>query len=169
LHDCLPDDCSPELLEFLRDSTAAGKIRAFGVGTSVESASAIAASAPAFASVLQFEHSLLRPTVDKVEPAAGHAMITHGALAGLPRLREHLSNHHDVRSLWSAKLELDCGNEAVLSGLMLQYALQTNRQGPVLFSSTKRENIVANAAAAAATTNSHAAEHLADIVSERWS
>ena len=164
LHDCSLEDCSPELLDFLRHAVSAGKVRAFGVGTSVENAAAIARSAPEFAAVLQFEHSLLRPSVDEVDPGEGRATITHGALAGIGRLRTYLAGNDAVCSEWSASLGLDCRADGMLSALMLRYACQTNTRGPVLFSSTAPGNIVADAAAAHA--DSRSAERLAELVHE---
>jgi D-threo-aldose 1-dehydrogenase len=147
LHDCRPEDCSPELLEFLTAAVTAGKIRAFGVGTHVESARAIARSAPDFAHVLQFENSLLFPAIDEVDPAGHHALITHGALASFDVVRRHLHSNPELCMRWSAELEVDCGQDSVLVALMLQFAVLANRRGPVLFSSTRRQNIAANALA----------------------
>ncbi len=149
LHDCAPADCTPELLDFLQAAVAAGKVRAFGVGSSVESAKAIAESAPEFAHVLQFEHSVLRPSGDKVDPTGDRALITHGAIAGLGYLRRYLADNPDVRSRWSDELGVDCGDGRVLGALMLEYAVATNGRGPVIFSSTRHENIVGNATAVA--------------------
>jgi D-threo-aldose 1-dehydrogenase len=146
LHDCRLEDCSPELLDVLRGAVTAGKIRAFGVGTSVESAAAIAHSAPEFATVLQFEHSALRPSVDDVDPERRHATITYGALAGLSRLRRHLRENEEIPTRWSIELGLDCGSDSVLVALLLRSALCEG--DVVLFSSTCVENIIENAAAA---------------------
>jgi aryl-alcohol dehydrogenase-like predicted oxidoreductase len=171
MHDCRLEDCSPELLEFLESAVAAGKVRGFGVGTSVESAASIRELVPEFASVLQFEHSLLCPAVDKVDPAGTHATITHGALAGLDRFRAYLASNEELCSDWSAELGLDLYTDAVLAGLMLQYAVRTNTRGPTLFSSTKPANVVVNVAAAGAAGSEQAAERVAALVSRepvRW-
>jgi D-threo-aldose 1-dehydrogenase len=165
LHDCDPADCSPELLEFLNGAVSTGKIRAFGVGTSAESAATIARSTPAFATVLQFGHSVLHPTVRQVDPNARHALITHGALADLRRLRRHMEEQPEARMRWSAELGVDCGRERPLAALMLRYAIQTNGRGPVLAASTNPENIVANAAAAADGVPSRSAvDRFAELV-----
>jgi aryl-alcohol dehydrogenase-like predicted oxidoreductase len=147
LHDCLLEDCSPELLGFLRDAVDAGKVRAFGVGTSVESAAAIASLAPEFATVLQFEHSVLRPAVQEVDPGGRRATITHGAIAGLARLRRHLVENREVRNDWAQELRADFGEDRLLATLMLQFAVRTNVRGPVLFSSIRRQNIIGAVAA----------------------
>jgi diketogulonate reductase-like aldo/keto reductase len=166
MHDCRLEDCSPELLEFLEGAVAAGKVRVFGLGTSVASAVSIRESVPEFAGVLQFEHSLLCPAVDRVDPTGSRATVTHGALAGLGRLRAYLSSNEYVCSDWSAELGLDLGSDAVLAGLMLQYAVLTNTRGPVLFSSTKPENVAANTAAAAAAGSKQTAERAVALISE---
>jgi D-threo-aldose 1-dehydrogenase len=148
LHDCAPEDCSPELLDFLNGAVTAGTVRTFGVGSSVESARAISESSPEFARVLQFEHSALRPTTDVVDPAGDRAVITHGAMSGLGRLGRYLADQPAVRSQWADELGADFADERSLAVLMLQYAVRTNGRGPVLFSSTRPEHIGANAAAA---------------------
>jgi hypothetical protein len=109
---------------------------------------------------------LLCPTVDKVDPSGSRATITHGALADLGRLRAYLATNEYVCSNWSAELGLDLDSDAVLAGLMLQYAVRTNTKGPVLFSSTKPENVAANAAAAAAAGLEQTAERAAVLISE---
>lgn len=54
LHDCSPGDVSPELHEFLARAREAGKIRAFGIGTTVSSATAIRAEHPEFTGSCSF-------------------------------------------------------------------------------------------------------------------
>ena len=46
-----PRDCRPELLEFLEQARAAGKIRAFGIGTAFARAEAVCEQTPAFTAV----------------------------------------------------------------------------------------------------------------------
>jgi D-threo-aldose 1-dehydrogenase len=154
LHDCALEDCSPDLLDFLRAAAAAGRVRSFGIGTSVESVRRIAGAAPDFAHVLQFEHGALRPTVYEVDSGRERALITHGALAGLGRLRRFLAENPAIRARWSDELAVDCSEDRVLAALMIQYAVRTNGRGPVLFASTRAENIVGNVAAVAGKTPS---------------
>jgi aryl-alcohol dehydrogenase-like predicted oxidoreductase len=148
LHDCAATDCTSELLEFLHGAVAAGKVRVFGVGTDVESARAVAESAPEFAGVLQFEHSVLRPTIDEVDPEERRTLITHGAFAGLSRLRRYLDENPGARRRWSDELGTDIGRGDTLATAAIQYAVRSNRRGPTLFSSTRPGNIVRNAAVA---------------------
>jgi hypothetical protein len=147
LHDCRPEDCSPELLEFLEEAVRAGKVRAFGVGTGIDSARTIAASAPAFGNVLQFQHDVVTPTVQTDEPSSGRALITHGALARLDALRSYLIQHPHVLARWSAELDLDGVQDRRLAALMLLSAARANSRGVVLFGSTRGKNVAANAAA----------------------
>jgi D-threo-aldose 1-dehydrogenase len=167
LHDCAPEACTPELLEFLRSAVAEGKVRAFGVGTSVESARIIAESTPEFAGVLQFEHSVLRPAIEEVDPEGRRALITHGALAGLGRIRRYLDENPEARARWSDELAADCAEDRVLGDLMLGYAVLTNGRGPVLFSSTRPENITRNATGVRGKP-SRPFERLAPLVSEAF-
>jgi aryl-alcohol dehydrogenase-like predicted oxidoreductase len=168
LHDCRVEDCSEGLLEFLHDAAAAGKICGFGVGTSVESAAAIVQSAPDFAKVLQFEHSVLRPATDEFNAGDTRALLTHGALAGFGALRRYLADDPVVRAQWSDELGADCGQDPILAALMLNYAVMTNAWGPVLFSSTRAENIVGNAAAIADGAPSLRVDRFAKLVAVAW-
>jgi D-threo-aldose 1-dehydrogenase len=166
LHDCAPEDCSPDLLDFLNSAVATGKVRTFGVGTSPENAAAIPRLAAEFASVLQFEHGALRPTVDEVDPAADRAVITHGALAGLGRLRRYLADNPDVRTRWSNDVDADCGQDPILAALLIQYAVETNGRGPVLFSSTRVDNVVGNVAAVVDQNLSSRIDRFAALVAD---
>jgi D-threo-aldose 1-dehydrogenase len=164
LHDCALENCSPELLDFLITAVAAGKVRCFGVGTSVESAASIARSAPEFGDVLQFEHSVLRPSAAEVDPTGERALITHGALVGVRRLGRYLAENPDVATEWSEELGVDCGDDRVLAALMLHYAVATNGRGPVLFSTTRAENVVRNATALAEQPSPTTLERFATLV-----
>lgn len=145
LHDCQLDDTSDELFRFLTQARNEGKIRCFGVGTSPEQASAICNKRPQFATVLQFQNSLLCPNLRAINNAPG-AVITHGALAGsYTSLNKHLLDHPEVARAWSDVLGEDCAQPAVLAALMLSHAVRENRRGPVLFRSSRAESIHANA------------------------
>jgi D-threo-aldose 1-dehydrogenase len=145
LHDCsLSDTASPELLAFLEAKVKEGKIRCFGIGTGIDEVLAISRAHPEFASVKQFESSVLRPNVERVE-GPPRAVVTHGALAGsYAALRAYLDNHSDIATEWSRQLDADCTNARVLAALMLNYAVALNGRGPVLFASRDPNRIRAN-------------------------
>jgi D-threo-aldose 1-dehydrogenase len=147
VHGGRPEDCTPELFAYLDGARQEGKIGRIGVGTDVESAATILRDSPQFAEVVQFEHSVLAPNVQRIPADPAAAVITHGSLAGLGDLRRYLQGNPDEPKRWSEEVGADCTDPKVLAGLMLLYAVQTGGRGPVLFASTKLDNIKSNAEA----------------------
>jgi D-threo-aldose 1-dehydrogenase len=147
LHGGRPEDCTPELFAYLDEARREGKIGRIGVGSDAESAVAILRDSPQFAEVVQFEHSVLAPNVQRIPPDSGAVVITHGALTGLGDVRGYLQTNPDEVKRWSEEVGADCTNTKVLAALMLLYAVQTGGRGPVLFASTKLDNVRSNAAA----------------------
>jgi diketogulonate reductase-like aldo/keto reductase len=147
LHGGRPEDCTPELFAYLDEARREGKIGRIGVGSDAESAVAILRDSAQFAEVVQFEHSVLAPNVQRIPPDSGAVVITHGALTGLGDVRGYLQTNPDEVKRWSEEVGADCTNTKVLAALMLLYAVQTGGRGPVLFASTKLDNVRSNAAA----------------------
>jgi D-threo-aldose 1-dehydrogenase len=149
LHSARPEDCTPELLDYLQTAREEGKISRIGVGTDAGGAATILREMPEFAELVQFDHSVLSPNIRRIPPESDATVITHGSLAGIGGLRAYLTDHPDEAQRWSEELGADCSDPAVLAALMLLYAVRTSRGGPVLFASTRPDNIRANAAAVA--------------------
>jgi hypothetical protein len=61
------------------------------------------------------------------------------------QLRAWLGANPHVARIWSKELDLDVGDAAILSRLMLVAARCANLAGITLFSSRKAQNIMANA------------------------
>jgi D-threo-aldose 1-dehydrogenase len=154
LHGGTLEDCTPELQAYLEQARQEGKIDRIGVGSGAEDAAAIASAKPAFADVLQFEHSALRPNIDRIPAESPATVITFGALSGTGALSHHLREHPEEAARWSEELGVDVTDRSTLAGLMLLYAARAPSRGPVIFSSGRPENIRANAAAVAAGTYS---------------
>jgi D-threo-aldose 1-dehydrogenase len=147
LHGGRPADCTPELFAYLDEARRDGKIGRIGVGTDVESAATILRDSRQFAEVVQFEHSVLAPNAQRIPADSADTVITHGSLAGLGVLRRHLQADPAEAKRWSNEVGADCRDPKVLAALMLLYAVQTGGRGPVLFASTKLDNIRSNAEA----------------------
>jgi D-threo-aldose 1-dehydrogenase len=153
LHECEPQDCRPELLEFLEQARAAGKIRAFGIGTAFARAAAVCEQAPAFTAVAQFESSILAPNVRKIAQMDRHldggkrALITHGSFASA--LRERMRADAGFASHLKRTFGIDDLRAPILGGLILQHAVHANPDGIVLFRSADPDRIIGNVRAAA--------------------
>jgi D-threo-aldose 1-dehydrogenase len=145
LHGGLPEDCTAELFAYLDEARREGKIGRIGVGTDIDSAVTILRDSPQFAEVVQVEHSVLAPNVGRIPPDSGATVITHGSLAGLGDLRRHLQTNPSEATRWTEEVGAKVTDTKVLAALMLLYAVQSGGRGPVLFASTRLENIKANA------------------------
>jgi D-threo-aldose 1-dehydrogenase len=155
LHECEPPDCRPELLEFLEQTRAAGKIRAFGIGTAFARAEAVCEQAPAFTRVAQFESSILAPNVRKIAQmdrhldGANRALVTHGSFASAAALRERMRADAGFASRLKSTFGVDDPSAPILGGLILQHAVHANPDGIVLFRSADPDRIIGNVRAAA--------------------
>jgi len=131
LHDYSVSGDSPhELVAFLSDAAKAGKIRDFGLGTGIEDVLRALECQRELCGVVQFENSVLKRNVERLPRGAPHGLaITHGSLGA---------------KTWSAQLALDCSREETISALMLNYAVQANRDGLVLFSSRSAPRVNTN-------------------------
>jgi aryl-alcohol dehydrogenase-like predicted oxidoreductase len=147
LHDYVVSGSTPEeLLEFLTRAVKSGKIRSFGMGTGIENILAGLQTQPELCAVLQFENSVITRNVDKLPPAyAPRFVITHGALSGsYQAVSSFLQSHRDLERSWSKDLALDCSKQETISALMLNYAVESNANGLVLFSSRNRARVAGN-------------------------
>ena len=134
-----------ELLRFLEKSAAAGKIGAFGVGSSAAKVHKLLAQSPAYCGTIQFEWSIL----DEKLPDTESFRIHHRSLAStFKRLRgELLKDSTRCRSLSDA-IGADLSRSDTLANLLLSAALACNPKSIVLFSSNNRAHIGQNAAGA---------------------
>jgi len=138
LHDYVVRDEFPdELLAFLENTVKAGKIRSFGIGTTIENVVLALERQPRLSRVLQFQNSVLSRNTDYLPRANSDPLkITHGALGGSYRsILTFLNARRDVAKDWAAKLGCRLLDQEMLSALMLNYAADANPNGLVLFSS----------------------------------
>jgi len=147
LHDCnVLDVESQELLDFLNDAKASGKIRAFGLATNIESILEIEHTMLDYSKVVQFENSVLTPNLDRLPNASHRAVITHRSLsANFLNLRQKLTLYDSKIEVWSSELGIDLKDPKRLADVMLAYSLASNLNGIVLFSSRSKERIKDNA------------------------
>ena len=151
LHDYVVDDRpTEELVAFLEGAVKAGKVRKFGIGTGIDHVLRAFESQPRLCDVLQFENSLLKRNMARLVPetSAGRLLITHGAVGQNYReVSAFLDAHPGKAKEWSEKIGADCSQPYTISGLLLNYAVDANSRGLVLFSSIKAETIARNAKA----------------------
>jgi D-threo-aldose 1-dehydrogenase len=148
LHDYVAGNhSSDELVAFLGQAVKAGKIRYFGLGTSIDSVMRALDCEPVLCGIIQFQDSVLTRNRDKLPPQAPRGLvITHGSLAGGYRsLSSFLAADNNRVKDWSAALDLDCSDERTLAALLLNYAAEANLGGLLLFSARNADRIRNNA------------------------
>jgi len=147
LHDYVAGNhSSDELVAFLGQAVKAGKIRHFGLGTSIDSVMRALDCEPDLCGVIQFQDSVLTRNRDKLTQAPRGLVITHGSLAGGYRsLSSFLTADNNRVKDWSAALDLDCSDERTLAALLLNYAVEANPGGLLLFSARNSDRIRDNA------------------------
>lgn len=140
--DHLPDD----LLKFLEGAVRQGKIRYFGLGTSIDNVLRACEVQPELCKIIQFQNSVLTRNAEKLPATSFTSLtITHGSLsASYCSLSSFLKENADIAKYWSAELDLDCSNHDALAALLLNYAVEANSNGIVLFSSRNPARVAAN-------------------------
>ncbi|WP_339028222.1 aldo/keto reductase [Bradyrhizobium symbiodeficiens] len=143
LHECTETDASDgEILGLLDLLVAQGKIRAFGIATSVDQATAIAQSCPELSRIVQVDSNVWNLNIRRLAVRPGDLTITHSTLT--TRFRELTSRlRSDPRSAsrWKSALGIDALDTQALARLLLAHALHLNQHGAVLFSSYNPSNI----------------------------
>lgn len=151
----------PALLDFLRESVAAGKIADFGVSHDVAEICTLWEQKRDYCHVLQFEWSVRQP----IRTFPGSFRIQHRALAhNLSALRTQLDQQPDLCRSWSRELDCDLAAPGKLAGLMVRAALLLNPGCIVLVSSRNPGHIAANVRAAEDITLDDAARRLYGLV-----
>ena len=138
---------SDELVAFLHQAVKVGKIRYFGLGTSVDSVMRALDSEPELCGVIQFQNSVLTRNLDKLpSQSRPRLVITHGALAGaFSSVSVFLKGADSRVKDWSKRLDLDCSDDRTLAALLLNYAVEANPSGVLLFSARNTDRIRDNA------------------------
>lgn len=147
LHDYVVTDHYPdELLRFLESAVTAGKIRRFGIGTSIANVLRALECQPELCDVIQFENSLLvRNAKESPSRSPARLVVTHGSLGASYRsVISFLKTNREIAKRCSALLDLDCSSSDTIAALMLNYTVEANPNGLVLFSSKNRERVKNN-------------------------
>ncbi len=142
LHEAEAEELNDDsLLRFLEASVQAGKIGAFGCGSSADKVAALLGHRPAYCPVLQFEWSVLDQPLGPLNAFTAH----HRSLtARFQELQTALRDNATTRQRWSAEVDADLAQPGKLAALMLKAALVLNPQSVILVSSRNRHHITEN-------------------------
>jgi hypothetical protein len=150
LHECtLADAQSEELIGFLQTQIGRGTVRSIGVATDAANLPANLAILPSAYSAIQAQHNVAEPTLDSFAGTDSRWMITHGALRPLPTLAAAAASRADVSRRWSERIGVDLSRIENLAPLLIAASLAANKEGTVLFSTTRSHRIAENVRGAA--------------------
>lgn len=156
VHDPAPGDLVDleGLAELCGDLEQRGLVRAWGISGDPDPCVSLASAGSA--TVLQVRDEIFAP----IHPGMGLTppRISFGILSRpLARIQGHLASSPERRARWQSAVGRDCGRPEVLASLLLQDALERNREGTVLFATTRRERIGPAIAAAEAASRDEVA------------
>ena len=148
LHECTEADVeNAELKVLLEGLQKAGKVRAFGIATGIDETIRIAQKRPYLSSVLQIPSHIWNMNIGRLPFSARGSTITHSILKKhrLDKLTDQLATDDALAKKWKSAVQIAPSDKVSLAQLLLAHALHSNPEGVVLFFSSKRENIRANA------------------------
>lgn len=138
LHDCTKDDLTEEHIDFLKGQITAGKIRTYGVATSIE---AVVAIEKCYGSqfILQFPNSVINHN-HKQLVYRRNPFLTYSAFLDARAVMSCIST---IRFNLQA-IDLSSINQEEVYELMLCYALNTNKNGAVIVSMLSDQHLQTN-------------------------
>jgi D-threo-aldose 1-dehydrogenase len=139
----LQDDA---LLNLLEEEVKKGTIGVFGIGSDAAKIAALVAQHPDYCRTLQYEWSVLNPSVEITSPAVQMRFrIHHRALTDNFRaVHRTLVHNKQLCQLWSSSTGVDLSNAEDLARLMLKASLVLNPVSVILFSSKNPQHIRSN-------------------------
>lgn len=155
LHEASAADLRDDaLLDLLEEEVQKGTIGTFGIGSEAAKVPALLAKHSAYCRTLQYEWSVLDPSIDsstdpsfEATPLSGRKpfRIHHRALTTNFRAVHHaLTQDKQLCQRWSASTHTDLSNAEDLARLMLKASLVMNPASVVLFSSKNPQHIQTN-------------------------
>ena len=134
-----------DMVQALQKQVELGKVRALGIGSSLDKLEGKTASLPALYQVLQFENNASQRNVPKIDDAKPRGLITHSVFQPSRALAKGIQSRPDTVRKYSAQLNVDLRDQEVVCSWLLRYALSANPAGVVLFASTVPEHATNNA------------------------
>ena len=148
LHEASAADLQDDsLLSLLEEEVKRGTIGTFGIGSEGSKVAALVAEHPGYCRTLQYEWSVLNPTIEATAPfASTRFRIHHRALTNNFRaLHRALIHKKQLCKSWSSSIDHDLSNAEELARLMLKASLVLNPASVILFSSKNAQHIRSNA------------------------
>lgn len=145
LHEATLTDVSrQDLLAFLQRQVARGTIRSFGVASNFQRLRPDSSEIPDAYRVQQFNDNAVNRNAQTVEPRGTRGMITHSVFEPAEALNKAISARPDCVRRFSQLMDVELRDPKVVHRLLLQYALASNPDGVILFSTTNPTHLAAN-------------------------
>jgi hypothetical protein len=134
-----------DLLRFLEDARAAGRIGNYGIGGEYSRVAELYATRRAYTPVLQFEHSVFGPALNVPEAFRVHYRTFSRPAAALG---VRFATDKKLCWWWSEMVGADLQEPSTLARLLLRASLDQYPGALTLFSTTSEEHIYENASVA---------------------
>jgi D-threo-aldose 1-dehydrogenase len=145
LHEAtLADATSEPLIEALQRQVNQGRVRCLGVASEFGKLHEDAALLPATYQVVQFNDNALARNLPRLAHRKPRALITHSVFQPADLLQEAIGARPQLVGKFSSEMNVELGDPRVTGSLLLQYALRSNADGIVLFSSVDPARVTAN-------------------------
>jgi aryl-alcohol dehydrogenase-like predicted oxidoreductase len=145
LHEAtLADASGEELLEVLQKQVDKGTIRHLGIASDFRKIENKETALPKQYEVIQFNDNVCNRNLARLMGHEERLLITHSVFVPAGKLREAVQTHPDITFEKSQRIGVDLRDPANIASLILHYALQSNPDGVVLFSSTNPAHVEAN-------------------------
>jgi aryl-alcohol dehydrogenase-like predicted oxidoreductase/choline dehydrogenase-like flavoprotein len=152
-----------DLLAFLQEARAAGKIGNFGIGGEFSRVAELYATRRAYTPVMQFEHSIFGPVVAVPESIRVHYRTFARAASALSA---RFAAHRGLGWWWSEMVGADLQEPRVLAQLLLRASLDEHPEALTLFSTSSEQRIYENATVAQDSALIEPARRLRKLVQE---
>jgi aryl-alcohol dehydrogenase-like predicted oxidoreductase len=145
LHEArLANAAGETLLTALEKQVVKGTVRHIGVASDFRKVEGNDGSLPAQYEVVQCNDHAWSRNLSKLVDRERRLLITHSVFVPAAKLREAAQAHPEITSEKSRQIGADLRDPATIASLLLYYALRSNADGVVLFSSTNPAHIEAN-------------------------
>jgi D-threo-aldose 1-dehydrogenase len=145
LHEATLADAASELLiETLQQQITKGKVRCIGIASDFKKLRGDASLLSGAYQVVQFDDNARTRNLKTLACRDKRSLITHSIFQPAKPLREAIAEHPEIAEQFSLLIDAELRNPEVIGSLLLHYALRSNTEGAVLFSSSDPKRLAAN-------------------------
>jgi D-threo-aldose 1-dehydrogenase len=145
LHEAtLADAASEPLMETLQQQITKGKVRCIGIASDFRKLGGDAGLLSEAYQVVQFDDNAQTRNLKTLAHRDKRGLITHSIFRPAKSLREAIAAHPEIAEQFSLRIDAELRNPEVIGSLLLHYALRSNSEGAVLFSSSDPKRLAAN-------------------------